>query len=124
MKFLIGIILILICLFFLVRLIERTSLFYPEKEIAITPDVIGLEYKDVFFKSDSKWNLHAWWVSDGREDSKVILFCHGNAGNISNRIEKIRMFSSLGYSVLIFDYRGYGRSDGSPSESGMSPTSP
>jgi fermentation-respiration switch protein FrsA (DUF1100 family) len=49
---------------------------------------------------------------------RVLLFCHGNAGNIAGRIRSLRLFHDLGLSVLIFDYRGYGRSEGRPSEAG------
>jgi fermentation-respiration switch protein FrsA (DUF1100 family) len=48
----------------------------------------------------------------------VVLFCHGNAGNVSHRLDTLQFFRSLGLGTLIFDYRGYGRSDGSPSEKG------
>ena len=61
--------------------------------------------------------LHGWYIPAAGAD-RTILFCHGNAGNISHRLESLRAFHDLGLNVLIFDYRGYGRSSGRPSEEG------
>jgi fermentation-respiration switch protein FrsA (DUF1100 family) len=61
--------------------------------------------------------LHGWWVPADPERA-VLLFLHGNAGNISDRVESIQTFHDLGLSVFIFDYRGYGQSTGKPSEAG------
>ena len=64
--------------------------------------------------------LHGWWVPAGGPDDAraTVLFFHGNAGNISHRIERLLQFHGLGLNTLIIDYRGYGRSQGAPSEAG------
>jgi fermentation-respiration switch protein FrsA (DUF1100 family) len=62
-------------------------------------------------------SLHGWFIPSPDTES-VVLFCHGNAGNISHRLDSIRIFHDLGLSVFIFDYRGYGLSEGRPSEEG------
>jgi pimeloyl-ACP methyl ester carboxylesterase len=79
----------------------------------------GLPFEDRQFESKDGTALHGWWVP--RKDAKAaILFCHGNGGNITNYAPAIaRLGKNLGVSVLIFDYRGYGKSEGSPSEQGL-----
>ena len=96
---------------------QRRFVFFPSKGIFQTPSEWGLKYEDVRFRAEDGVQLHAWFVP--AEPSKgVILFCHGNAGNISHRVDTIRIFHSLGYSTLMFDYRGYGESKGSSTEAG------
>jgi len=88
------------------------------KEIESVPADAGLSYEDVYLDTEDGVRLNAWWIPE--KDSRfTILFCHGNGGNISHRIEKISILNKLGLSVFIFDYRGYGRSSGRPSEQGL-----
>lgn len=82
-----------------------------------TPPDIGLDYDDVRFEAADGVRLHGWFIPVGG-DNPVLLFMHGNAGNISHRLDSIALFHDLGLSVFIFDYRGYGRSAGRPSEDG------
>lgn len=82
-----------------------------------TPEDIGLEYEPVTLTTDDGLALDAWWVPSDASDG-VLLFFHGNAGNISHRLHSLEHFHRLGLSVLIIDYRGYGNSEGSPSEEG------
>jgi len=88
------------------------------KEITITPKAIGLPYEEIYFKTSDNIRLHSWFISDDKAGF-TIIFCHGNAGNISHRLEKITLFHNMGLNVFIFDYRGYGKSEGTPSESGL-----
>ena len=91
--------------------------YYPEHIISADPSNIGLEFESVSFITEDRVKLSGWFIpSEGA--SGVILFCHGNAGNISHRLESIEIFHRLGLNVFIFDYRGYGRSEGKPSEIG------
>lgn len=78
----------------------------------------GLPLEDVWFQSSDGTKLFGWYVEQGAT-SAVVLWCHGNAGNIINRLENLRELYRLGLSVFLFDYRGYGRSHGSPSEEGL-----
>lgn len=89
----------------------------PGRDWVATPDAIGLEYEDLRLTTDDGVELSAWWVPAATRKG-VLLFFHGNAGNISHRLESIQIFNRLGLDVLILDYRGYGRSDGKPSETG------
>lgn len=88
---------------------------YPERSITETPDSIGLAYEKVSLKTVNGENIAGWFVK-GENSRGAVLFCHGNAGNIGHRLDSIRIFTELGLDVLIYDYRGYGESDGKPSE--------
>ena len=89
----------------------------PTRQIQATPDVIGLEFDTITLTTSDNEQLHAWFVPADPARG-TLLFCHGNAGNISHRLDSIRLFHELGLSVLIFDYRGYGQSTGKPTEKG------
>lgn len=108
-------------LLLLVYLLQPRLLFLPGvpgRELAATPDLIGIEYRDVELHTSDGETLHGWWLPHDRSRATVLFF-HGNAGNISHRLESLEIFHELGVDVLIVDYRGYGRSSGSPSEAGL-----
>ncbi|MBU0759413.1 MAG: alpha/beta hydrolase [Candidatus Omnitrophica bacterium] len=118
MKNLVFIIIGIVFILAYLRYFEYRSLYFPTKDIEITPESAGLKYEDVYFMTRDNVKLNAWFVpSEGA--SFTLLFCHGNGGNINHRIEKISLLHSLGLNVFIFDYRGYGRSSGRPSEKGL-----
>jgi len=99
----------------------QNSLLYlpgiPSRELTASPRDIGLEYEDVRLQTADGVGLHGWYVpAEGARGT--LLFFHGNAGNISHRLDSLRIFHRLGLNVLIFDYRGYGRSEGKPGEEG------
>ncbi len=96
----------------------KSSLFSPDKELWATPTDGGVAYEDVYFKTRNGLALNGWLVG-GRNESPTLLFCHGNAGNISHRVLHVRLFSGRGLNVFIFDYRGYGHSQGEVSEDGL-----
>jgi uncharacterized protein len=100
------------------RYIEVRTLFYPTKQLASFPDRAGLGFKDIFFKAADNVELNGWFIP-WKDAKYTILFSHGNAGNISHRIEKLKFFNKLGYNVFIFDYEGYGKSQGKPSEKNL-----
>lgn len=89
----------------------------PGRNLDATPHAIGLEYEDVWIETDDGVAIHGWFVPAPGND--VLLFFHGNAGNISHRLGSIQQFHGLGQSVFIIDYRGYGQSGGKPKEPGM-----
>lgn len=97
---------------------EKKGIYFPVRKIHLTPKEIGLEFEDVYFFSSDGVKLNGWYIP-AREARATVLFCHGNAGNISDRIDVIYLFYKLGLSVFIFDYRGYGRSQGKPTEEGL-----
>jgi len=92
-------------------------IYYPERVLSVTPHSIGLQFESVSFETTDGVQLSGWFVPS--ESARgVILFCHGNAGNISHRLDSIQIFHQLGLDVFIFDYRGYGQSEGKPTEQG------
>jgi fermentation-respiration switch protein FrsA (DUF1100 family) len=94
-------------------------LYYPNmgREIAATPARLGLGFEDLAIGTEDGETLHAWWIPARNARGAVLLF-HGNAGNISHRLDYAEMFDALDFSTLLVEYRGYGRSTGSPSEQG------
>ena len=99
-------------------ILDRLMVYFPERAISATPAEVGLEYSDVFLTTDDGVRIHAWLVP-GRSRT-TLLWLHGNAGNIGNRVDNIAVLNRLtGLGVLIVDYRGYGRSEGRPSERGL-----
>ena len=101
----------------LMFLFQNRLAYFPERELESTPTDSGLDYRDVFFPAEDGVRLHGWFVPAEGAD-RVVLVCHGNAGNISHRLATVRFFHQLGYPVFIFDYRGYGQSEGRPTEPG------
>lgn len=114
----IPVFIILVLFIFYLRYFERRSLFFPSHEMGNSPKDIGLEFEDIFFNKPDDLKLNGWFVPS-KDARYTIIFCHGNAGNISHRLGKIDFFHKLGCNVFIFDYRGYGRSKGAPSEKGL-----
>lgn len=99
-------------------LINQTRMvFMPSNSIEITPADIGLEFEDIFFFTEDSVRLNGWFIP-ATDEKGVLLFCHGNGGNISHRMESFQLFNRLGLSIFIYDYRGYGKSEGRPSEKG------
>ncbi len=98
--------------------IEKKVIYYPSVHVEATPQNVGLYYQDVYLKTMDGVTINGWWIPADNARS-TILFFHGNAGNISHRLDKIAIFNTIGLNVFIVDYRGYGRSEGSPTEQGL-----
>lgn len=90
---------------------------FPDRALSASPGDIGLEYEDVSLTTSDNELLHGWYVP-AADSRAVLLFFHGNAGNISHRLDSIKIFHELDLDVLIIDYRGYGESTGTASEQG------
>lgn len=101
------------------RWYEGKAVYFPLREIQQTPRDAGLAFEDVELNTTDGETIHGWFVPAAKSDAPVFLFLHGNGGNVSHRLEKLAIFHSLGVATLIIDYRGYGRSTGSPSEPGI-----
>ncbi len=97
---------------------ENSLIYFPAKYPEGVWNPPGLEFEDAWFTASDGTRLHGWYVPSANPRA-VILFAHGNAGNLSHRYELLQELSKLGISTMIFDYRGYGRSEGSPSEAGI-----
>jgi len=105
----------------LVRLFERQMVFFPSKYpdgFASIRNSSRLTISEVWFVAEDSVKLHGWFVPH-TEPIATLLMCHGNAGNVSHRYEWLeRLHQQTLVNVLIFDYRGYGRSEGEPTEEG------
>ena len=97
---------------------QPSMIFFPQKELDETPAAWGLEYEEISLLTADNVKLHGWYLPDPGS-RKALLFFHGNAGNISHRGSSVEIFHRLGMNVLIFDYRGFGTSQGEPDESGL-----
>ena len=95
-------------------------IFEPNQTLYAGPADFSFKVVDVKIpvpSDDTAQSLHGWWIASTRRDARAVLYLHGNDGNVSTSIGEIATLRELGYSVLMIDYRGYGRSEGSvPSE--------
>jgi len=118
MKMIITLIVIIVLFLIFVRYLENTSIFYPDRSLAGTPENIGLPFENITISTQDHVKLHGWLIKAPSAKSTLIFF-HGNAGNIGGRLGKIDLFHQTGINVLIIDYRGYGKSEGFPTEEGI-----
>ena len=102
-----------------IYLLQDKMIYQPWGEITATPSRIGLSFEYISFEASDGVRLHGWFIPAAKTSERALLFFHGNAGNISHRLESIRVFHELGLDLLIFDYRGYGKSEGRPTEEGL-----
>ena len=108
----------------MIYIMQPSMIFYPNmpgRELVSTPESIGLNYQDVELTTEDKIKLHSWFIAANTPSptQKTVLLFHGNAGNISHRLDSINIFHKLGLNVFIIDYRGYGQSTGEITETGM-----
>jgi len=105
---------------FLWTQLESRYVFFPTRELEADPSLAALLYEEVAFASEDGRMLHGWFIPGTPEGNGVTwLWLHGNGGNISHRVEELSMIHHrLGVNIFIFDYQGYGRSEGKPSEAG------
>lgn len=98
-------------------LMQPKLTYRPIREVLYTPEEIGLDFEDLTLKTEDGIELSAWYIP--APDAKyTVLLCHGNGGNIMHRLDNLNIFYNLGVNCLIFDYRGYGNSQGKPTEQG------
>lgn len=105
----------------LAMLFEEKLIYYPTRYPDgdwTAPGRIGLEVEDVFLQAQDGVAVHGWWTPPP-VGGPCLLFFHGNAGNVSQRAEMIKSWSDRGWGVFALDYRGYGKSEGKPSEKSL-----
>ncbi len=118
-----GLILLLLIILLLVvglrgvaKIYEPLLLFHPDLSLELTPQLVGMEALDAPIRSGDRW-LHGWLIK--ADSNRYAVFFHGNAGNISDRLEFIKAMAPLKMNILLFDYQGYGRSEGIPTIAGI-----
>jgi hypothetical protein len=111
-------VLLLGVLWLMMPFLLNSLLYFPSKQILFEPGAVGLDSLDVEIETEDGERLHAWWFRARGEALGHVLLFHGNAGNIADRLLHAQLLTGVGLDVLSFDYRGYGRSTGSPDEEG------
>ena len=97
---------------------ESRFLYFPARSLSATPESFGLRADELSLLTEDGVRLHGWWIKG--VGGRALIFFHGNAGNIGDRLDRAQIFNErLGLDVFLVDYRGYGRSEGSPSEEGL-----
>ena len=105
----------------MIRKFEYSQVYRPDSEFVATGAELGRPFEDVYFTTSDGILLNGWFFPadvDSPDNNLVMLVCHGNGGNLSHRLELCRVLLKVGVSVMVFDYRGYGRSQGTPTEEG------
>lgn len=102
----------------MIRAALHSLLYFPSRAFLETPAEAGLAFRDLEIETDDGERLHGWWIGARKERLGHLLLCHGNAGNVGDRVLHASLFTAAGFDVMLFDYRGYGRSSGKPSEGG------
>ena len=97
--------------------LQPRFLYSPVRQITYTPADIKLAFEKIALKTEDGLKISAWYIPADNA-RYTILFCHGNAGNMTHRLDSINILNELGLNCLIFDYRGYGDSQGKPTEEG------
>lgn len=103
----------------LVSRLEAAMTYHPTPLAGISPQRMGLPHQNVRFATSDGETLQGWWIPRPEAGAPVLLFFHGNAGNREDRLHNLAGLWQAGIAVLIFDYRGYGGSTGTPSEAGL-----
>ena len=117
--FIVGLLISYLLFVVMSMLFEETFIFFPVRYPEGDWQPGWLTFEDAWFRSEDGLRLHGWYAGH-KEPRAVVLFCHGNAGNVTHRAETLQVLNEhVGASVLIFDYRGYGRSEGKPDEPGI-----
>ncbi|MEW6303356.1 MAG: alpha/beta hydrolase [Verrucomicrobiota bacterium] len=105
----------------LLRAFEHSQVYHPSAPIDVPPERLGRPFEDVWFQTEDGLQLNGWYFPANKGSARAhvaILICHGNGGNISHRLDMYDAVLSTGVNVFTFDYRGYGRSQGKPGETG------
>lgn len=99
---------------------QAKYVYYPSRKVIDNPGDINLYFEDVLLKTQDGETISCWYVPCGGYEGsgKVVIFSHGNAGNIGDRLGTIQVFNKMGYDVMVYDYRGYGASTGQTTEQG------
>ena len=108
-------------LFVMLRWFEHSQVYHPDRQLTASPAELGRAFEDVRFKASDGVLLHGWFYpadTNSQCGQIVFLICHGNAGNIGGRLNLCRALLATGASVFVFDYRGFGESQGKPGEEG------
>ena len=102
----------------MLRSLLNALVFFPSRSVTWTPADADLAFSDVEVGTEDGERLHGWWITVRGRAAGHVLLCHGNAGNVGDRVPHAALLAATGFDVLLFDYRGYGHSSGRPSAEG------
>ena len=105
----------------MLRWFEHSQVYHPNRVLDATGAELGRPFEDVSFKASDGVALNGWFFPASTNSPRrrlAVLYCHGNGGNISHQLDTYAALLATGVNVFVFDYRGYGRSQGRPSEEG------
>lgn len=105
-------------IFFYIKYLEHKGVYYPVKEVLVYPSSVSIPFNDVYITTEDNVKINGWFIENPKA-KYTLLFFHGNAGNIGDRIDKLQFLYQTGLNIFIIDYRGFGKSQGRPSESGF-----
>jgi uncharacterized protein len=120
-KNLAGLLLLPVLFVTMLRWFEHRQVYHPYRALEASGADLGRPWEDVHFEAADGVKLHGWFFPAGPDSPRrklVVLFCHGNGGNISHRLDHYHEWLELGVALFAFDYRGYGLSSGRPGEEG------
>ncbi len=116
-KLIIYILIIALLVVGYVKYLESTSIFFPAKDVEYFPSLIGLSFENIYIQTQDKLKINGWFIP--HPDAKyTVLFLHGNAENIGTRLDKLKLLHEAKVNIFIVDFRGYGESEGKPTERG------
>lgn len=102
----------------LIFFMQSRLVFFPDRKITLTPDDINLKYENITLQTHDAVRINLWFVP-AKNAEYTVIFCHGNGGNLSYVLDTVELMHQFGLNVAAFDYRGYGNSEGHPSEQGV-----
>jgi len=111
-------IIILLLLFLYGCNVDESFIFFPDRKVETTPADAGIAFEDIYLKTKDNILINAWFIPH-LTASTTLIWLHGNGGNLSDRVDQLKVFhATLLVHILMVDYRGYGKSEGDPSEEG------
>jgi hypothetical protein len=116
MHWLLAIFILGVAFLLYLKLMEKRMIYYPSSDVAWTPGESKLAFEELSLRCSDGVTIHGWFVPASNQSRATVLFLHGNAGNISHRVDKILLLVGMNMDVCIVDYHGYGKSGGAPSE--------
>lgn len=102
----------------LMAIFQNHLIFHPSSRMIDSPDRLDMPWSEHWIETSDGIRLHGWMIGEP-DDKPVVVYSHGNAGNISGRVDIARQIANQGAAVFMYDYRGYGQSEGSPDEKGI-----